>query len=95
MIADPKAVQYVFHKPGYIYDKTTPRAHFNELVVGKGLVSVRGLSSLQRLVACRSSTTKLKCRRSTPSSTEGHKPGIQCTSDAVVPSFVPAEGVKG
>ncbi|KAI0293607.1 hypothetical protein BC826DRAFT_1015123 [Russula brevipes] len=39
---DPKAVQHVLHKPGYHYDKAAPRAHFNELVVGKGLVSVGG-----------------------------------------------------
>jgi hypothetical protein len=45
MIADPKAVQHVLHKPGYHYDKAAPRAHFNELVVGKGLVSVCGLCS--------------------------------------------------
>jgi hypothetical protein len=45
MLADPKAVQHVLHKPGYHYDKAAPRAHFNELVVGKGLVAVCGLCS--------------------------------------------------
>ena len=45
MLADPKAIQHVLHKPGYHYDKAVPRAHFNELVVGKGLVSVCGLCS--------------------------------------------------
>ncbi|KAH9989045.1 cytochrome P450 [Russula compacta] len=39
MLADPKAIQHVLHKPGYHYDKAVDRAHFNELVVGKGLAS--------------------------------------------------------
>lgn len=57
MLADPKAVQHVLHKPGYHYDKAAPRAHFNELVVGKGLVSVCGLCSAWMAIAFSSSAT--------------------------------------
>ncbi|KAI0306242.1 cytochrome P450 [Multifurca ochricompacta] len=39
MLADPKALQYILHMTGYHYPKSTDRAHFNELVVGKGLVA--------------------------------------------------------
>jgi hypothetical protein len=42
MLADPKALQHILHTTGYRYLKSVDRAHFNELVVGKGLVSVQG-----------------------------------------------------
>jgi len=42
MVADPKALQYLLHMTGYRYPKSADRAHFNEIVVGKGLVSVQG-----------------------------------------------------
>ena len=63
MLADPKAVQHVLHKPGYHYDKAAPRAHFNQIVVGKGLVAVTGSYSLRMAFACRSSeSTPKTCR---------------------------------
>jgi len=42
MLADPKALQHILHMTGYRYPKSVDRAHFNELVVGKGLVTVQG-----------------------------------------------------
>ncbi|KAI0263463.1 cytochrome P450 [Gloeopeniophorella convolvens] len=48
MIADPKALQYILHMPGYNYPKATDRAKFNELVVGKGLVSIQGQAHLRQ-----------------------------------------------
>ncbi|KAI0263461.1 cytochrome P450 [Gloeopeniophorella convolvens] len=48
MIADPKALQYILHMPGYNFPKATDRAKFNELVVGKGLVSIQGQAHLRQ-----------------------------------------------
>ncbi|KAI0263459.1 cytochrome P450 [Gloeopeniophorella convolvens] len=42
MLADPKALQYIFHTPGYNFPKAADRAKFNQLVVGKGLISIQG-----------------------------------------------------
>jgi hypothetical protein len=87
MIADPKALQHILHLTGYRYPKSADRAHFNELVVGKGLVTVQGWCF--RCITVNARSSMKFCRRSTPSSAEGHNSRIQRSADKGFPSFVP------
>ncbi len=85
MVADPKALQYLLHMTGYRYPKSADRAHFNEIVVGKGLVSVQGWYLCMNI---KFHSSIEQCRRSTSPPAEGHSPCVQCTAITIFPSFV-------
>jgi hypothetical protein len=85
MVADPKALQYLLHMTGYRYPKSADRAHFNEIVVGKGLVSVQGWYLCMNI---KFHSSIEQCRRSTSPSAEGHSPCVQRTAITIFPSFV-------
>jgi len=93
MLADPRALQYLLHQTGYRYPKSVDRAHFNELVVGKGLVTVQGWYFYCMTTNTRSSVEPR--RRSTSPSAEGHNTRVQRTAITVIPSLVPQHGVQG
>ena len=87
MLADPRALQYLLHQTGYRYPKSVDRAHFNELVVGKGLVTVQGWYLYHMTINTRSSVEPH--RRSASPSAEGHNTCVQRTAITIIPSLVP------
>ncbi|KAI0745029.1 cytochrome P450 [Earliella scabrosa] len=42
MTADPKALQHIYHKSGYDYQKVTSQVHLGTLMSGPGIVSAEG-----------------------------------------------------
>jgi cytochrome P450 len=41
-VADPKALQYIFHTSAYYFPKTDETVHFSKELFGEGIVSVSG-----------------------------------------------------
>lgn len=74
MVADPKALQYIFHTSGYHFVKTAETLKTTELLLGRGIVWAHGLQFPKGVTSFY--PLKELLRRSTPTSANNYEPGI-------------------
>ncbi len=91
-VADPKALQYIFHSSGYRFPKTRDVNRINGAATGRGLIFATGMSGICGRGASLSDCTP---RRNPPASTKDPRACFYSVSTPTLSERLPGVGCEG